>query len=98
MITEYLHNPAGELTARRWLEWGYRALKPKDKALVVLHELEGWTVRELASTLKVREGTVKARLSRSRWRMRRAIERVLPDEDKRSLTRKAIYVVQKNDE
>lgn len=95
-ISRYTHDPADELTVRRWLERAYRALKPDEKALVVLHELEGWTVRELAGALKVREGTVKARLSRSRRRMRHAIERILSDENERSLTGKANYVVPKN--
>lgn len=60
--------------ARRRLETGFRAITPDDRALVVLHEMEGWTVLELAQLFGRTPAAVKMRLSRARKRMRRAIE------------------------
>ena len=62
---------------RRWLERAFKALKPQERALVTLHELEEWTVAELAVLFKCPEGTIKARLSRARRKMHRRLTEYL---------------------
>jgi len=72
-------DPSAAYAAKRWLDRALAALKPDDRALVVLFEIDGWTIAELADMTKRPQGTIKARLSRARKTMRRAIERYLPD-------------------
>jgi RNA polymerase sigma-70 factor (ECF subfamily) len=43
-----------------------RALSPEHRRVLVLHEMAGMSVRELAAETGVPEGTVKSRLSRAR--------------------------------
>lgn len=43
------------------------------RTTLLLHDLEGWTHREIAELLEVEEGTSKARLSRARARLRAAL-------------------------
>jgi RNA polymerase sigma-70 factor (ECF subfamily) len=73
-------DPTDAYAARRWLKRGFAALTPEDRALVVLFEIEGWTIAELARLKRRPTGTIKARLSRARKKMRKAIEDHLPDE------------------
>ncbi|MDX9858570.1 MAG: RNA polymerase sigma factor [candidate division Zixibacteria bacterium] len=70
-------DPAEAHAARRWLQRGLAVLSAEDRALVCLYELEGWSVADLAAMAGRPEGTIKARLARSREKMRRAIERCL---------------------
>jgi RNA polymerase sigma-70 factor (ECF subfamily) len=89
---------AGDLAtvqaARRWLRRGLAALSADDRALVCLYELEGWSVAELATMFRRPQGTIKARLARSRKKMRRAIERYLnPDEEDESVSDGAAYAL-----
>ncbi len=70
-------DPAAVHAARRWLNRGMAILSVEQRALVCLHELEGWTIAELARLFRRPQGTIKARLSRSRKKMRREIERYL---------------------
>ncbi len=72
-------DPSAAYAARRWLDRGFAALKPEDRALVTLFELEGWTIQELANLKRRPTGTIKARLARARATMRKAIEQHLPD-------------------
>lgn len=64
------HDPSESLTARRWLRRGFEALSADERALVTLFELEGWTIPELSRLYGRPEGTLKARLSRARRKMR----------------------------
>ncbi len=70
-------DPAAVHSARRWLQRGMAVLSVDDRALVSLYELEGWSVGELAAMYRRPTGTIKARLARSRKKMRREIERYL---------------------
>jgi len=70
-------NPNDRHTARRWLERAMAVLKPEDRALVVLYEIDGWKVGELAAMLSKPDGTVKARLARSREKMRRVLSKFM---------------------
>ncbi len=71
-LTETLNggDPSGMFTARRWLERAFEVLKPEEKVLVILFELEQWPIEELAQMLNRPPGTIKARLSRARKKMR----------------------------
>ncbi len=66
-------NPDAVHAARRRLQWAFRAITPEERALVVLHEMEGWPIAELARLFRRNEGTVKMRLMRARRKMREAI-------------------------
>ncbi len=66
-------DPDSVHAARRRLEWAFRAITPEERALVVLHEMEGWTIAELARLFRKNEGTIKMRLLRARRKMREAI-------------------------
>ena len=89
-------DPSEQFTTRRWLLRAFEALKAEERALIVLFEIEGWTVTELAGLLNKPEGTIKARLSRSRKKMRKAIIAYLPDRDKKSQTSEAGYALSKS--
>ena len=93
VMTEPSHDPAGELTARRWLDRALGALSADEQALVILFELEGWTVNDLAAGLGKPEGTIKARLARARRKMRRRIEAGLPPQTENPLPGKAGYAL-----
>ncbi len=66
-------DPSGQHQARRRLTEAFTAISPEDRALITLHEIEGWTVAELAKMYDKPGGTIKARLSRARSRMRKAL-------------------------
>lgn len=70
-------DPAAVHTARRWLNRGMAVLTADERVLVSLYELEGWSIGELAAMYRRPTGTIKARLARSRKKMRREIERYL---------------------
>jgi hypothetical protein len=46
--------------------------------MILLSDMEGWPVAELAQIYNKPKGTVKARLSRARRKMRRAIDKNIP--------------------
>ena len=71
------NDPEEMLAARRWLERAFAILSARERALVVLFELEGWSITELAEMIGRSEGTVKSRLSRSRRKMREEILKYL---------------------
>ncbi len=99
IMIDRAHDPAGVLTARRWLDRAFAALKPKEIALVTLFELEGWSVAELAESFGRPEGTIKARLARTRRKMRREIEKYLsPEEPNPETMRKAGYALPQDQE
>jgi RNA polymerase sigma-70 factor (ECF subfamily) len=60
-----------DLKIRLWA--AIDALPTKYRAVVVLHDVEGYTHEEIAATLKVEVGTSKAQLSRARARLRVAL-------------------------
>jgi len=71
-------DPAAAYATRRWLERALAALRPDERALVTLFEIDGWGITELARLFRRPEGTIKARLARGRRKMRTAIENHLP--------------------
>ncbi len=66
-------NPVEAYNARRWLASAFKVLSPDQQALVTLHELEGWTLAELAELYGKKEGSLKARLFRARRKLRKTL-------------------------
>jgi RNA polymerase sigma factor (sigma-70 family) len=57
------------------VERALAALAPGYRAVLVLHDVEGYTHREIAAVLDIDEGTSKSQLSRGREAMRRRLDR-----------------------
>ena len=70
-------DPAALHNARRRLEIAFRAVRPDERALITLFELQGWPVSELADLTGKSEGNIKVKLSRIRKKMRDALSRYL---------------------
>jgi RNA polymerase sigma factor (sigma-70 family) len=70
-------NPVNQLTARRWLEHAFEAVSPDEQAIVTLHELEQWSIAELAELLGKSESAVKVRLYRARQKMKKRLKKLL---------------------
>lgn len=68
-------DPSRQYAARNLLERAFRVLTPQEKALVILFELEEWSIAELTDLYQSRAGTIKSRLSRARHKMRRELMR-----------------------
>jgi RNA polymerase sigma-70 factor, ECF subfamily len=62
------------LTARVDLRQAMLALKPDDRALLVLHYYHGLTLERTAQTLRISSGAAKSRLHRCLKRLRTQIE------------------------
>lgn len=71
------HDPSGQYLARSWLQRAFRVLSPEEESLIVLFEIEQWTIAELTELYQSRAGTIKSRLSRARQKMRRELMRYL---------------------
>lgn len=61
------------LAAKARVEIAFKAITAKERALITLFELEGWSVAELAGMHGKKEGAIKAQLSRIRSKMRQAL-------------------------
>ena len=72
-------DPQRRLDYRRWLRHAMEALSAEDRALILLFELQGLSVVELSEIFNKPSGTIKARLSRSRAKMRKRLERHFPE-------------------
>jgi RNA polymerase sigma-70 factor (ECF subfamily) len=79
-----LPDPRGAIEARRLLERAFATIPPEDRALVILFELEGWTMTELAAMTGRTPSGMKVRLFRIRRRMREALERYLARCDRKT--------------
>jgi RNA polymerase sigma-70 factor (ECF subfamily) len=67
--------------ARERLNIALAGLSAKDRALVTLHELEGWSYSELATMFGSNEGALRTRLTRCRLQMRETMRRYLEKTD-----------------
>jgi RNA polymerase sigma-70 factor (ECF subfamily) len=56
------------------LERALASLAPGARAIVILHDVEGYTHREIAMALGIDEGTSKSQLSRGRAALRRRLD------------------------
>jgi len=63
---------AGERSAR--LLRAFRSLSAGDRQLVMMRDVEGFSLGEIAGLIRAPEGTVKSRLHRARARLARAME------------------------
>lgn len=59
---------------RKRVRAGISALNERHRKVVWLHDLEGFTIREIAESLKVAEGTIKSRLFYGRRQLRQRLE------------------------
>ncbi|MCH7987213.1 MAG: sigma-70 family RNA polymerase sigma factor, partial [Acidobacteria bacterium] len=62
-------DPLRRLELRQTVEQLLRRLSPEDRVLLTLKEMEGFSTREIADLLKLKENTVKVRLFRVRKRL-----------------------------
>ncbi len=70
--------------ARERLKAAMACLSARDRALVTLHELEGWSYSELAAMFGSSTGALRTRLTRCRHRMRETLRRYLERTDESS--------------
>jgi len=89
-------NPADRHASRRMLKAVLAVLPAEDRALVVLREIEGWTVRELAVMFGKPEGTIKTRLFRAKARMRKSVLRHARRVNTNSSSLEVAYAVQRS--
>lgn len=66
------HPEPGDL--RLDLEQAVLSLPPRARAVLVLHDIEGWQHQEIAAQLGIASGTSKAQLHRARALLRRRLE------------------------
>ena len=59
---------------KRRVRAGISALNERHRKVVWLHDLQGFTIREIAESLKVAEGTIKSRLFYGRRQLRQRLE------------------------
>jgi RNA polymerase sigma factor (sigma-70 family) len=75
--TEVLENTAGDVpfcaAERGDLERAVAALPPRARAVLVLHDVEGWKHEEISNELGMAVGSSKAQLHRARGLLRRAL-------------------------
>ncbi|MEZ5357318.1 MAG: RNA polymerase sigma factor [Candidatus Zixiibacteriota bacterium] len=86
-------DPESQYTAERLLAQALTVLSPKDRAMVVLHELEGWPIAEIAALFDSPEGTIKSRIFRSKDKLRDYLEHRLPEETVHRLQSEAQYAL-----
>jgi len=74
-----IYNPTEIYTLRRILYKALAVLSSEARGMILLSDMEGWTIADLAQIYNKPEGTIKARLSRARRKMRRAIAKNMPE-------------------
>lgn len=89
-------DPRDKTEARRLLDAAMSVLGAEDKAMLVLCEFEQWTIAELAEFYGKPEGTIKARLSRARSKMRRFLEGQLVKQERHNKLSEGDYGLQKS--
>ncbi len=89
-------DPTGRFDSSRWLNRALKALKTEERALIVLFEIEGWSIAELSKIFDNPQGTIKAKLSRSRRKMRKALVPLFPDRKLKSKSNEARYALSKS--
>lgn len=89
-------DPTNSHLARLILRKALKTISVEERALLVLFEIEGWTIKELAILYQKSEGTLKSKLSRSRQKMRLAIARNLSDESNKKLNNEAQNAMPRN--
>ena len=89
-IDKYQTSPTEDITGRLFakfiLQTAFKSISAEDRSLIILYEIEGWSVAELSSIFAKPEGTIKARLSRARKNMRERIKDHLQIENNETKT------------
>ena len=70
-------DPSDHHTARRWLSRAFEAVPAEDQSLVVLFELENWSIADLATLTGKSKSAVKVRLHRTRDKMKKRLQALL---------------------
>ncbi len=78
--TESSADPERRASLRDLVERLFARLPGEDRMLLTLREVEGFSVEEIAATLKLNENTVKVRLFRARQRLLEAYRRMASSE------------------
>jgi len=86
-----------KITTRRWLNRALSKLKPEDRALIILFELDGWSIVELSRIYHKPEGTIKSRLARARQKMRAELAGYISRGKKNNLKIEAEYVLPRSE-
>jgi len=92
------HNfdPTEQFDSSRWLKRALKVLKTEERALIVLFEIEGWSIAELSEIFGKPQGTIKAKLSRSRQKMRKALMPSFRGRKIKNETNEASYALSKS--
>jgi len=89
-------DPRSDYNSKRLLNLALSALSVEDRAMVVLHEIEGRPTAELAQVLGKPEGTIKTRLFRAKRTMRDKLEQMLAKPDINPGTGEALYELRRS--
>jgi RNA polymerase sigma-70 factor (ECF subfamily) len=73
---EFTEDAGDRLAARELLEKALRQLDPERRALVIMHDVEGWPVPEIARVLEMPVQTVYSRLRVAREELNAAVRRL----------------------
>lgn len=90
------HDPQDAYDLRRLLNQALARLSAEDRALVILHEIEGWPVGELTALCHQSEAAIKTRLFRARRKMRKWLRRRLPEKGTICFPAEATYALQRS--
>ncbi len=90
-------DPRDRMAARRWLERAFRALNAEERSLIVLFELEQWSLDELAGLYRSSNGAIKARLFRCRRKMRNELSRYLSQTENAQSLKEAEYALSRGE-
>ena len=69
-------DPTEAQLAKVKLEKLFKVLSVYERGLVVLYELEGWTIGEIAGLYKKTEGSIKLKLFRARNKLKDELKRL----------------------
>jgi len=89
-------DPREEYAERLRLSRLLATLSPDDRALIVLFEIDGWTIADLAAMFGCPRGTIKARLFRARKKLRKSFRRLYPADPKPDCHRGGAYAMSRS--
>jgi len=72
-------NPTNKQIAKLWIEKLFKVISSDEQALIVLYEMEQWSIKELASLHSKSEGSIKLKLFRVRKKLKKEMVRLSSD-------------------